>query len=331
MTKRSSTSGNPESRRFDFTLVGDTNLDALMYGLPEELPCERELLAGEMAIRIGGSGAITAHNLAALGNSVGFITTVAGDEFGRLCQSELQSAGVDLSHSVQLPEARTGVTVHLQHAELRHMFTYAGATFQLSFDHLDVGYLKQSCHFHMSSYYLQRTLTPRIPELFAQLKSAGLTISLDPNDDPVHTWDRCILDSLEFVDVLMPNEREACLMAGENDLDRAISALGKQVPLLVIKRGAKGASAYCRNEKWHAAAEPTKIVDAVGAGDSFNAGFLHAWIRGWDIQRALAFGNRCGVISTSMSGGTAAFRDRGSLDALQSANSVQSPTPNSSV
>jgi sugar/nucleoside kinase (ribokinase family) len=316
MRDHSSDPNNLKRRPFDFTLVGDTNLDLLMYGLPEELQCERELLASEMAIRVGGSGAITAHNLAALGNSVAFITTVPGDEFGKLCQAELRSGGVDLSRCVQFPAARTGVTVHLQHAALRHMFTYAGATFQLNFDQLDLDYLQNSSHFHMPSYYLQRSLTPRIPELLAKLKTAGLTISLDPNDDPDHTWDRCILDSLQFVDVLMPNEREACLIAGDNDLDRAIAALRALVPWLVIKRGASGASAYSRNGEWHAAAEPTKTVDAVGAGDSFNAGFLHAWIRGWDIQQALVFGNRCGAISTSTNGGTSAFRDRSSLQAL---------------
>jgi sugar/nucleoside kinase (ribokinase family) len=323
MIGRSLNSESPTSRRFDVTLVGDSCMDVLMYGIPEELPCERELLARDMALRIGGSGAITAHNLAALGSKVGFITTVPGDEFGKLCRAELYSASVDLSRCMELPEARTGVTIHLQHAELRHMFTYAGSTFELSFDHLDVDYLADSRHFHMSSYYLQRTLTPRIPELFARLKSAGLTISLDPNDDPAHTWNRGILESLPFVDVLMPNEREACLIAAEPDLDRAIETLRKMVPLLIIKRGSKGASAYLRDEEWHAAAERVQIIDAVGAGDSFNAGFLNAWLRASDIQGALAFGNTCGATSTSMSGGTSAFRNRASLDAIQSARARQ--------
>src|SRR5579862_4811737 len=112
------------SRRFDVTLAGDTCLDLMLYGLPDELPAERELLADKIAIRVGGSGAITAHNLAALGNSVGFITAVPGDDFGRLCQSELRSAGVDLSSCVPVQELQTGVTVHLQHGQLRHMFTY---------------------------------------------------------------------------------------------------------------------------------------------------------------------------------------------------------------
>jgi sugar/nucleoside kinase (ribokinase family) len=299
-----------DTRRFDVTLAGDTNLDLLLYGLPEELPCERELLANNMAIRVGGSGANSAHNLAALGNKVGFITSVPGDEFGRLCETELQRAGVDLSSCVPLPRAQTGVTVHLQHRELRHMLTYAGATFQLDFDQLDLNYLADSRHFHMPSYYLQRALTPRIPELFAILKNAGLTISLDPNDDPEQTWDRCILESLPCVDILMPNVHEACRIAGEQNIDRAISILRAAVPLLIVKRGAQGASAFSRNSEWHATGQQVRMIDAVGAGDSFDAGFLHGWLRGWEIERALEFGNRAGAISASMSGGTSAFCDR---------------------
>jgi sugar/nucleoside kinase (ribokinase family) len=308
-------SHSTSSRRFDVTLAGDTNLDILLYGLPDNLPTERELLADGIAIRVGGSGAITAHNLAALGNLVGFITTVPGDEFGSLCQSELCKAGVDLSRCVPAPQARTGVTVHLQHRPLRHMFTYAGATFHLRFDDLDLNYLADARHFHMSSYYLQRALTPRIPELFARLKKAGLTLSLDPNDDPEQGWNRSIFDAIQLVDVLMPNEREACLLAGEADLDRAIAILRERVPLLVIKRGAQGATAFAGGEYWHVPARNAEVVDAVGAGDSFNAGFLHAWTRGWPIEKALAYGSLAGSWSTTASGGTSVFRDRESVRA----------------
>jgi sugar/nucleoside kinase (ribokinase family) len=290
-----------------------------MYGLPENLPCERELLASDMAVHIGGSGAITAHNLAALGTRTAFVTALANDDFANLCRTELQSAGLDLSSCLTSSEGRTGVTVHLQHTELRHMFTYAGTISELSFDDLDLDYLADSRHLHMPSYYLQRALTPHIPELFARLKSKGLSISLDPNDDPANTWDRSILDAIQFVDLLMPNEREACLIAGEPELDVAIATLRKMVPLLIIKRGAKGASAYTRDSEWHAPATPVQIVDAVGAGDSFNAGFLHAWLSETDIKLALAFGNVCGAASTTMRGGTRAFREPTKLEEIRMA------------
>ncbi len=300
-------------RRFDVTFAGDTCLDMILYGLPDDLPAERELLADQMAIRVGGSSAITAHNLAALGNSVGFITCMPGDDFGHLCRAELQSAGVDLSKCIPAQQLQTGVTVHLQHAPLRHMFTYAGATSHLSFEKLDLAYLADARHFHMSSYYLQRALTPRIPDLFAALKKAGLTISLDPNDDPDNFWDRAILNALPFVDVLMPNEREACRLAGETDIDRAIAFLRELVPLLVIKRGADGSSAYQGSRCFSAAASKVAVVDAIGAGDSFNAGFLHAWLRGWPVPRTLALGNQAAAWSVAASGGTSAFRAAASV------------------
>ncbi len=308
MTDNGASNQTGRLRRFDVTLAGDVDLDVLMYGLPENLPPEHELLAEKLAIRLGGSSAITAHNLAALGNSVGLITAAAEDEFGSLCRTELSRAGVDLSHCVPARGAQTGVTVHLQHAVRRHMFTYAGATFHLRFDDLDLRYLSDARHFHMSSYYLQRALTPRIPELFSKLKQAGVTLSLDPNDDPNQTWDRGILEALRYVDVLLPNEREACLIADEPNLDSAITKLRGLVPLLVVKRGVNGASAYAGASSWHAPARKVQVADAIGAGDSFNAGFLHAWLRGWPVDKALAYANLTGAWSTTASGGACAFK-----------------------
>lgn len=305
------------TKRFDVTLAGDMDLDVLFYGLPEELPLERELLADGMALRLGGSAAITAHNLAALGNRVGFITADAGDDFGRLCREDMTRIGVDLSSCVPVAGMQTGVTVHLQHAQQRHMLTYAGATVSLRFDDLNLEYLGDSRHFHMSSYYLQRALTLRIPELFVRLKRAGVTLSLDPNDDPDETWGKGILEALRYVDVVMPNEREACRMTGKPDLSSAIEALRKLVPVLVIKRGANGASAYAGQASWHVAAEKVTPVDAIGAGDSFNAGFLHAWLGGWPIEKALAFANLTAAWSTTRPGGTSAFRTKDAVDALR--------------
>jgi sugar/nucleoside kinase (ribokinase family) len=314
-----------DKRCFDFTLVGDVNIDIMLYGLPEVLTPERELLATNMSILLGGSAAITAHNLAALGNTTGLITTVAGDHFGSLCQKELLEAGVDLSHCVPVEQTQTGVTVLIQNQNFRRMLTYAGATFHLEYRQLDLSYLADSNHFHMSSYYLQRGLTNQIPQLFAALRQAGLTISLDPNDDPACKWDRGILEALCFVDVLMPNEREACQLAGEPELDRAIATLTQLVPLLIVKRGIHGVTAHSGTQTWNAPARPVQVVDAVGAGDSFNAGFLHAWTRGWSVEQSLAYGNLAGAWSTTASGGTSAFREKRSLRALEEAWAAETP------
>ena len=97
--------------RFDVTLAGEANLDLLFYGLPDDLPADRELIADSMALTLGGSPAITAHNLAALGSRTGFITAASDDPFASMCIRDLTAAGVDLSRIVKPNRvANTGVS-----------------------------------------------------------------------------------------------------------------------------------------------------------------------------------------------------------------------------
>jgi len=296
--------------RFDITLAGEFNLDLLLYGLPEELPVERELLASQAAMALGGSPAITAHNLAALGSRVGFVTKAAGDAFAHICQREMEMAGVDLACVAAAESIGTGVTVLLQHEGVRRTVTYPGTTTQLSFEDIDLHYLASARHFHLSSYFLQTALQPDIPRLLSFLKEAGLTISLDTNDDPSGCWDHAITEVLRYVDILLPNEGEACQLAHTSTLSEAVTWLQQFVPLVVVKRGAAGADAYTREKKYKAAGIKTQAIDAVGAGDSFNAGFLHGFLKDWPIDRCLEFGNLAGAWSVTAMGGVAAFKNR---------------------
>jgi sugar/nucleoside kinase (ribokinase family) len=296
--------------RFDVTLVGEFNVDLLLYGLPEALPPERELLADRMALLLGGSPAITAHNLAALGSRVGFIAPVANDMFAESCLSDLSSAGVDLSRVVMAPpEIGTGVTVLLQHPNSRRTLTYSGVTAALLYRDLDLDYLKSARHFHLSSPFLQKGLIEDLPRLLSDLKQAGLTTSLDTNDDPAGTWSGPVREALRYVDILMPNEREACALAGEVNLDAAMKRLLEFVPLLVVKRGTRGAIAYKAGLRTTVPALTVPSIDAVGAGDSFNAGFLHGYVHEWPLERCVELGNMTGALSTTAIGGIGAFRD----------------------
>jgi len=87
--------------RFDITVVGEINLDLILYGLPSELPVERELLASDFRVTLGSSSAIFAHNAASLGASVGFITCVGSDSLGKLALERLAESGTDLSLVLQ--------------------------------------------------------------------------------------------------------------------------------------------------------------------------------------------------------------------------------------
>lgn len=296
--------------RFDVTIAGELNMDLILYGLPNELPPERELLADNMMLTLGSSSAIVAHNLATLGCRVGFTSCVGRDDFGKMALMRLRAAGVDVSTVREMgPDSKTGLTVILQRKEWRNILTYAGTIFDLMPEHLDLEFLSSSRHFHLSSYFLQRGLQPYCCELFRTLRKAGLTISLDSNDDPAGEWASGIEEVLPLVDVFLPNAREAKLITHTSDLEDALSRLAKIVPLVVVKLGADGAMACRGSERVAAQGKRLKVVDPVGAGDSFDAGFLSEFVRGSDLEACLESGNRAGALSTTRPGGTEAFRD----------------------
>jgi sugar/nucleoside kinase (ribokinase family) len=296
--------------RFDITIAGELNLDLILYGLPERLLPERELLADRMMLTLGSSSAIVAHNLSALGSRVGFQSRIGNDALGRIALERLQEGGVDVSKVRIVPGATsTGLTVILHHKEWRNILTYSGTIAELGWDDLDFEYLADSRHFHFSSYYLQKALRPRVAELFQRLKERGLTISLDTNDDPDDRWEGDLHELLRYVNVFLPNEREACKAAGTVDLEEAIGKLSRLVPLLVVKLGSKGALVQRTSERLISRSEELVPVDTVGAGDSFDAGFLHEYVRGSELQTCLASGNKAGALSTTKAGGTEAFRD----------------------
>lgn len=296
--------------RFDVTIAGELNLDLILYGLPEQLAPERELLADRMMLALGSSSAIVAHNLAVLGSRVGFQSRIGEDQLGQIALERLKHGGVDVSLVRRVSGATTtGLTVILHHEAWRNILTYMGTIAEMNWDDLDLAYLADSRHFHFSSYYLQCGLRPRVGELFQHLKSKGLTISLDTNDDPDDRWEGGLREILGYVDVFLPNEREACKVAGTDDLEAAIRKLSEMVPLLVVKRGRKGALAQRGKERVVGPTMQVVAIDTVGAGDSFDAGFLHEYVRGSDLQTCVASGNRAGALSTTRPGGTEAFRD----------------------
>jgi sugar/nucleoside kinase (ribokinase family) len=276
-----------------------------------------------MMLTLGSSSAIVAHNLAALGSRVGFQSHIGEDQLGQIALERLEQGGVDVSRVRRVGGSiTTGLTVILYHEGWRNILTYMGTISELSWEDLDLSYLADSRHFHFSSYYLQRALRPRVGELFQHLKSKGLTISLDTNDDPDDCWKGGLHEILRHVDVFLPNEREACKAAGTVDLEAAIARLSQLVPLVVVKLGRKGALAQRGNERVVSPPLQVDAVDPVGAGDSFDAGFLHEYLKGSDLPKCLASGNRAGALSTTRPGGTEAFRDTTHRERFFAENSI---------
>src|SRR3979411_1488507 len=264
--------------KLDIAIAGEINLDLILYGLPVQMPTERELLCSGFTITLGSSSAILAHNLAALGSRVGFVTKVGEDSFGTLAMERLREGGVDLACVAH--GARSGVTVILPHGPQRHILTYPGTISELRFEDLDFDYLASARHFHLSSLFLQLKLLPDVPDRRRRLKAAGLTTSLDTNDDPDDRWDGNLEKILPHVDILLPNQREAMRIAGVDDIETALVRLAKKVETVVVKLGASGAVAIRGGRRFSASSIPVTVIDAVGAGDSFDAGFLHEFVAG---------------------------------------------------
>ena len=298
----------------DVAIAGEINLDLVLDGIGEAMPVERELLASAFRVTLGSSAAILAHNLSALGTRVGFASLAAKDDFARIALGFLAERGVDLSgmrHSDG--PAGSGVTVVVNHGSSRHILSYLGTTSEMTAKHLDLDYLCSARHFHLSSLFLLKGLHRDLPGIFRVIKQRGLTISLDTNDDPDDRWGGVLNELLPLVDVLLPNERELLRMTGGADIDQSLSLIANKVPLVAVKRGGQGTVVQQGSDRHRLAAFSVTPVDAIGAGDSFNAGFLACYVRGLAPMDCAAAGNLAGALSTLKRGGIEAFRDKEAL------------------
>ncbi len=317
--------------QFDVSVIGELNLDLVLYGLPSTLILEREHLAKDLSITLGSSSAIFAHNFALLGNKVAFNSCIGDDPFGEICVQRLSASGVDTSHVRKLKGKTTGLTVVLPQRKDRYILTYPGTMYDLTQRELELSHVFNAKHLHLSSYFLQKGIRPHLIDIFRKAKEAGLTTSLDTNDDPEDRWSGDIQLLLRYVDILLPNERELCRLAQTEDLEKAADSLSQKVHVLVIKRGSQGAMARVGKEKYIAYAPVVDVVDSIGAGDTFDAGFIHYFVRGGKVEDCLKFANTVGALSVTRAGGTEAFRDAAHRNAFLQKYATGSAPSGSSI
>jgi len=286
-------------------VAGEINVDLIFAGVPALPQFGRETLAETYVQCPGSSSMILAMGLARLGDPVRFVGCCGNDAFGRFCIDALHERGVDTAAIVPDDELRTGVTVAMSSNVDRALLTWPGAIAELAVADVSDTVLADAQHLHVSSYYLQAKLRPQLSELFARARAAGLTTSLDPGSDPGQRWGRELIDVLRHVDVFLPNQSEACAITATDTPEQALHALDYGSTRIVIKAGSRGAMTLDAGKVVAAPAYATQAVDTTGAGDSFNAGFLHAWLRDWLTLDCLRWGNACGALSTRGIGGTA--------------------------
>ena len=292
---------------YDVLVAGELNVDIILNHINKFPVVGKEVLSGDMTITLGSSSGIFASNLSVLGSKVAFRGMLARDHFGEDLVAALKSKGVDTDHILYTTERGTGATIALNFDEDRAMITYQGSMALFSLEHVSEDLLRKSKHLHVSSIFLSTGLKKDVCQLFRLAKSLGLTTSLDPQWDPEETWDIDFKSLLPDVDVFLPNESELRAITGKQDIREAVKAL-PFTNILIVKSGRDGAYLWSGNEYIHQRAFLNeKVVDSIGAGDSFDAGFVHRFIQGKSLKECLEFAALTGAISTTRAGGTTAF------------------------
>lgn len=288
---------------FDILVAGEINPDLILTGNVQPRFHQVEQVVDSATLTIGSSSAIFACGAARLGLRTAFIGVCGPDVFGHFMLAEMQKRQVDVSNVLLDPAQQTGLSVILNLVHDRAILTHTGALDQLRADQVTDDLLRQARHLHVASYFLQHNLRPGLPDLFRRARTLGLTTSLDTNWDPAGGW-LGLDELLSLTSVFLPNENEALALTGAPSVEQAAAALCQTCETVAVKRGADGALACRLGETAAAPALNVDVVDTVGAGDSFDGGFLYGYLHGWSLEKSLKLGAACGSISTTSPGGT---------------------------
>lgn len=289
-------------------VVGELNIDLILNQIEGFPKIGTEITAGNMNFTLGSSSAIMASNCAALGVDTSFCGMLGEDDFGRFILQELKNKSVDTKLIKQTSQEKTGITVVMNYEQDRANVTYCGAMDILTVESIPWEQLEGFSHLHLSNFFLQKGIRKQVVEIFRRAKGIGLTTSLDMQWDPENKWDFDYKTCLPYVDIFLPNEAELKALTGITDVEKAISHLKPYLNILALKRGNEGGKVVSGDAEIEVPPFLNKtFADAIGAGDSFNAGFIEKYLEGGSLQECLENANLVGSLSTTAPGGTGAF------------------------
>ena len=298
-------------KKWDIIVAGELNIDIILNGIHSFPEIGKDIQADQLDFVLGSSSAIFACNIASLGAKVAFCGLIGKDYFGDFILEKLHERKIDTSMVLRTDKCHTGITFILNYDNDRAMITYHGTMALTSMDMIPFMEFKNASHFHMSSCFLLPELLERLPELYRSAKEAGMTTSLDPQWDPHEKWNLQMPSLMKYLDIFFFNEREFQIITKSRDLRSSMERICSGNNTIVIKQGTRGSLLYNRRSGFnHAKAYLNPdIVDAVGTGDSFNAGFVYKYINGSELAECQDFGSLTGAVNTTRAGGTAAFDD----------------------
>lgn len=299
-------------KTFDILALGELNVDIIcnrIGGMPE---VGKEKFCQDMTVTLGSSTAIFAANAAALGANVAFCGMIGNDAFGTLVETSLKNKKVDTRYLIHTDSHATGATIVLSYDEDRANITYQGAMDYMGLDDIDTALFKQVRHIHISSIFMQSALKRDLMNILKLAQENGVTTSLDTQWDPLETWELDWKQILPFVTVFMPNETELRFLTGCATTEEAVEAIRPYINNAVVKQGSRGSLLMQKgkDDMQLPAFLNQHVVDCIGAGDSFNAGFITRFVKGAPLETCQRYGNMTGAVSTTAAGGTGAFTDK---------------------
>ncbi|MEU5280224.1 carbohydrate kinase [Streptomyces asoensis] len=285
----------------------------------------------ELALRVlpGGGPANTAVALARLGTPARFLARLSGDVFGRLFRAHLEASGVDLSYAVAAAEPSTLAVAELDAAGQATFSFHARNTadWQWTADELANVDLSATACVHTGSLALVQEPGGVVVEEFLETAASRATVSIDPNVRPLLVRPQVYRARLArwcgLADILRLSGDDLELLLPGTPPEQACDlwhAAG--VRLVVITLGADGALASLDGERVRVPAVAARVVDTVGAGDSFTAGLLHRLGEGGllggrlaglgldEVEEACRFAARVAALTCSVAGPNPPWRDR---------------------
>jgi sugar/nucleoside kinase (ribokinase family) len=286
------------ARKHDVLLVGDYFLDLVFTGLPAMPELGQEVFGTGFEMLIGGAFN-TAAAMRRLGLRVAWAGDFGSDDFSALARRHAEEEGVDMSLSAFHARPLRRVTVAASFPHDRAFISYVDPEppVPAAFKALPKASADVVC--------IGGTVWGgKVQAGLLLARARKMRIMMDGNgSDAACLSDPNVRRALGSVDAYLPNLREAMRLTGACDARAALHALGKLCRLVVIKAGGDGAYGLAAGgEPVHGPAIPVTPVDTTGAGDSFNAGFVKAWLEGRPLAECLAWGNAVGGLSTTAPG-----------------------------
>src|SRR4030043_1308348 len=288
---------------FDVIVVGNYSVDLIFTGMSEFPQLGKDVVSTEFKMA-PGEAFIPAVAMNRLGNKVGWAADFGNDDFSRFGLKCAREEGLDESLFIIHDHPYRRISVSASYPGDNAFITYYDPDPQFPAALSALG-KSQAKVLLIPGLYYGSLLDVGIKLL--RLKKMKMVMDGNSSNGNILGKSRestAIRKAIKFADVFLPNAQEARRLTGELDLDLAIRKLGALCPLVVIKDGCNGSLAYTNKTLYQVPGIPVDPIDTTGAGDNFNAGFLHAWLDGLAIETCLKWGNITGGLSTTELGGT---------------------------